>query len=249
MCVSGARPLQSPIAYSHFPSTAFTHSVSSILSASTEAEMPRESNPTSLRRGSRPVAIRILTFDKSPPFDRMMEVPPSGLVTISDIFVDSLTSTPMPSKLLRTLFPASGSYRGRSSLEDAIKVTLPPNLPYAVAISHPTTPAPKITRCSGTWFEDTASREVQGCDVSRPGISGIFIALPVDSTTAYFAFICTFVLSWASTVTSLTPESRPKPLTTITLESVESLTKNSSSQLRTIWSLRAKVASTSTEWL
>ncbi len=236
MCVSSARPLTSPIAYSQSDPDARIQSSTSI---GLPGSSPIVSTPSSVVLGRRPIA----TSNSSPGTDSpesssTTTSPPSDRTAVA--LPPLRTSTPRSRRASSTSSAANGSSFASRRSAASISVICDPRLRQACAISTPTTPPPRIVRRSGTCLAVVASRLVQGLALARPSIGGMMGPLPVATTTA-----CVPTSVSSPTTTRRSPSKRPAPRTIVTPRSVSQGSMCSSSRLWMISSRRSSTAAAS----
>jgi hypothetical protein len=206
--VSRARWFTAPAAYSQ--SKPVSRRVSSTWSQS-PGPSPIVSSPRSRVRGTRPVATSTCSAVTALPSESSSAASPSRDAAVTSTPVRM--STPAASRAARTASPANGSMPWRIPSPRTSRVTRVPKLAYAVAISHPTTPPPRMARLAGAAVALVASRLVQGAMPASPGMSGTIGSLPVLIATAWRAVSSEDVPSGASTRTVRSPAMRPRPRT------------------------------------
>ena len=174
--VSGARPVTSPAAYSHSPSTPCTSPVSSTVSGSRLEADRLQPEVVDVRPA--PGGDQQLVDDQGlrPDVQRDRRRP-SGATESSP--VPSRTSTPSRRSAAATFSDATGSADGSSRGPRTSSTTSEPSRRQACASSQPTTPPPSTPSRRGTACADVASRLVHVRTESRPGIGGRTGRLPV----------------------------------------------------------------------
>src|SRR5690606_8696101 len=182
--VSGARPVTSPAAYSHCPSTSEARPVSSTRTGS-PGSRPTVSRPSVSVAGLRPVATS----------SRSTSSAPSGSPTLTESSTSDTDSapvsgcnrTPAASSPSATASPTKSGYPGSGRGPVRIRCTSEPSRAHACAISVPTAPPPRTASLPGPSDDVVASREVHTSrpgSPSSPGNDGVFGTLPVHTITA-----------------------------------------------------------------
>ena len=245
MCVSSARCVTSPAAYSQPPSTPVTWRWSSTWSQ-LPGSTPTASKPRSSVRGCRPVATRISSHTRVSPPTASSTIPSGRRMTRSSS-VPSSTATPM-SRSDPVTASAAKAGTAPSNREPRWKiVTCDPSDAKTMAISHATTPPPTMARRGGTLDALVASRLVHGRASASPGTRGTAARLPVHTETAAVARSSIDAPLSLSTTTRRSPTRRPCPRTRSSpLLSIQE-TWDASSQSWTNRLRRPSTASTSNE--
>ncbi len=180
MCVSWARPLTSPIAYSQsWPGTRRSSldgqrharlESQSLESDPVRAGLTAEGHEQLVRLDARAVVERDREGagrERSGSPRRRAARPRRARAAIAS-----------------TCSLANGSSRGISRSPRCTSVTFDPSAPQACDISTPTTPPPRIAKRGGTALAVVALRLVQGFASRRPGMSGTRGVEPVATMTA-----------------------------------------------------------------
>ena len=141
------------------------------------------------------------------------------------------TLIPLCSKAAFSISPAKDSQLGiRHAPRWITVISSVPSCFHAVAISHATTPPPRIAKRRGTVRALVASRLVHGCASARPGTSGIAGRLPVQTATACRAVRFVVIPSLSVTDTRRSPVNLPWPRNRSILASRSHVTWPESSQ-------------------
>ena len=214
ICVSGASPVQSPIAYSQPSGTPGTRSC---LSTGTgrPGSRPTRSTPMPTVAGRGPTATGISSPVNSRPSAAVTTTgSPRPARRAAVMRAPVTTVMHSASNAARSSSPANGSSRAisRSAPSSTTTFSLPRRL-NACAISTPAAPPPSTSSRRGTSLALVTARLSNGPASRRPGTGGITGMLPVASTIAWAARSRRVVPSTHSTSIVRSPASQPLPRT------------------------------------